>query len=455
VYDPEGHYDEALTADGRPRPHYAALLAGLVDADLERLARATREHLEAHDVSFASAPFPVDPVPRVFELAEWQRLERGLLQRKRALNAFVADAYGERRMVAAGEIPARAIESADHFEPWMLGVELGQAHAPVAGLDLVRGDDGELAVLEDNLRTASGFAYRRGARDAVDATLPQDPPAGRLGLEPDLELLARVLREAAVDGAGDPSIALLSDGPENSAWWEHGVLASRLGIPLVTRDDLFLRRGRLHTQLPGGRSRELQVLYRRTDEDRLRDERGRPTWLAEALLDLVREGRLAVVNAFGAGLGDDKLIHGYVEAMVRFFLGEEPLLPSVHTYDLGDREAREAALQRLDDLVVKPRSGHGGRGIVVCRHANEEDRRAIAAAIRKRPERLVAQETITLSRHPTVCGSRLEPRHVDLRAFAVGPGVVPGGLTRVAFKRGSLVVNSSQDGGAKDTWVVR
>jgi uncharacterized circularly permuted ATP-grasp superfamily protein len=458
VYATEGFYDEALTADGRPRPAYEEVLAALAASDLPAVAERTRDRISADGVSFGSGrrevPFWVDPVPRIFELSEWEQLERGILQRTRALNEFIEDVYGERRIVAAGHIPRRAIDGADHFEPWMLGVEVRGPHALVAGLDIVRGASGELAVLEDNLRTPSGFAYREAARRAVDDALPLEPPAERVGLEPDYELLGEQLRAAAPDGGGDPSVALLSDGAGNSAWYEHRVLASRLGIPIVGRSDLFMRRGRLHAQLPGGRERELQVIYRRTDEDQLRDDLGRATWLAGALLEPLRRGRLSVVNAFGTGVADDKLIHAYVEEMVRFYLGEEPLLPSVHTYDLGDPGAREAALGQLGDLVVKPRSGHGGHGVVVCRHATEHDRAVIARDILERPESFVAQETITLSRHPTVCGTGLEPRHVDLRAFVVGPAVVPGGLTRVALKRGALVVNSSQDGGAKDTWVV-
>ena len=222
----------------------------------------------------------------------------------------------------------------------------------------------------------------------------------------------------------------------------------------MTRRDLRLRGGRLHATLRGGRTREIQVLYRRTDEDRLRDERGRATWLADGLLDPVRNGRLAVVNAFGAGVADDKAIHAYVEDMVRFYLGEEPLLRSVRGFDLCDRPVRAEALDRLDELVVKPRTGHGGKGVVVCAHAPAAVRSRLARELRERPDDWIAQETVRLSRHPTVVGARLEPRHVDLRAFAIGPGAAPGGLTRVALEPGSLIVNTSQNGGGKDTWVL-
>jgi uncharacterized circularly permuted ATP-grasp superfamily protein len=222
--------------------------------------------------------------------------------------------------------------------------------------------------------------------------------------------------------------------------------------------DLHVRGGRLHAFLAGG-SREVQVVYRRTDEDRLRDESGRATWLADLLLEPCRRGRVACVNAFGTGVADDKLLHAYVDDMVRFYLDEEPLVESVRTFDLGDPETRDKALSRVGDLVVKPRDGHGGHGIVIGAHATREDRASIARRVSARPDEWVAQETVLLSRHPIIQGGVLAPRHVDLRAFVVSAGdaikVVPGGLTRFAGADGSLVVNSSQGGGGKDTWVLR
>jgi carboxylate-amine ligase len=250
---------------------------------------------------------------------------------------------------------------------------------------------------------------------------------------------------------------VLSDGPSNSAWFEHETIARRLDVPIVSLAELEPRAGRLYARV-GERLRPVDVVYRRTDEDRLADDHGNPTPLADALFDALRKGTVACFNAFGAGLGDDKLVHAYVEEMIRFYLGEEPLIDSVPTYDLGDPSDRMTALARLDELVVKPRTGFGGHGVVIVPHATREDREAIEHAIRRAPHRYIAQETIALSRHPTVCGSRLEPRHVDLRPFVVTAGddvhVIPGGLTRVAFDAGALVVNSSQNGGGKDTWVL-
>ncbi len=248
---------------------------------------------------------------------------------------------------------------------------------------------------------------------------------------------------------------LLSDGPANTAWYEHRRIATELGIPLVTLGDLDASRGRLHA-LIDGRRRPVDVVYRRTDEDRMTDEHGRLTSVGAALYEPLRAGTLTCVNGFGTGVADDKLVHAYVEEMIGFYLHEAPLLPSVHTYDL-DSSLTEV-LDRLDELVVKPRTGHGGHGVVVGPHADVADLRKVAQAIRRDPHDYVAQDTIMLSRHPTVIDGRLEPRHVDLRPFVFltpdAAAVAPGGLTRVALERGALVVNSSQRGGGKDTWVL-
>jgi uncharacterized circularly permuted ATP-grasp superfamily protein len=454
-------WDEAVDGRGAPRSDYAELLATLDGSDLDEIAAAVESDLGARGVGFgggdAHAPFRVDPVPRIVDHWEWELLSRALAQRVQALIAFVADVYGERAIVAAGVVPERVIDSAEYLERDMEGVPISSA-TYVAGLDLVRDRDGQLRVLEDNLRTPSGIAYALAARAAVDAPLPLAPPPTRLDPEPIHDLLGGALRAASPGAIDEPVVALLSDGPTNSAWYEHRALAKALGIPVVLPGDLSVRGGRVRGRLEDGRMHELHVVYRRTDEDRLRDRDGRPTWLAEALLDPLSTGKVAVVNPFGSGVADDKLVHAYVERMVRFYCGEEPLIESVRTYDLGDEDVLAEVLPRLDELVVKPRGGFGGAGVVVCPHAAPADREAARRAVERTPDRYVAQELVELSAHPTVCGDRLEPRHVDLRPFVIGSGgtaeTAPVALTRVALTRGSLVVNSSQSGGGKDTWLM-
>ena len=417
----------------------AALLARIEAIGVAELAERVAAASRATGVSFGGdRPFHVDPVPRVFTADEWSALEAGLIQRVLALEAFVADVYGERRIVAAGLVPGRVIESCDHYDPRVAELPEPPVRIGVAGLDVVRDETGVLRVLEDNLRTPSGLAFMHAARDSVSAAFP-DLPARPLD-----GALPRLPGESAV---------LLSDGPSNSAWYEHQRLAAQLGIPLVTLADLETVRGRLRAN-----GRQVDTVYRRTDEDRLSDEHGRLTEVGAALYEPLRAGTLTCVNGFGTGVADDKLVHAYVEDMVRFYLGEQPLLPSVHTYDLADPACLQEVLDRLGELVIKPRTGHGGEGVVVGPHAKVADLRDLAHAIRRDPHDYIAQDTIMLSSHPTVIDGRLEPRHVDLRPFVfVGPdgaAVAPGGLTRVALERGALVVNSSQRGGGKDTWVL-
>jgi uncharacterized circularly permuted ATP-grasp superfamily protein len=454
-------FDESTEADGRPRPEYASVLDALGSCDLERLAGGITAELTARGVRFGSwpdsRPFVVDPVPRIVTAPEWADLAAGLAQRVQALNLFLADVYGERRIVHAEVVPARVVDSAEGYEPVMREIPVPAGiHAHCAGLDLVRDAHGDFAVLEDNLRTPSGVAYAGAAREAVLARIPAR--AGRpRPLAGAMVGLAESLRGAAPDGRGDPSVVLLSDGWSNSAWYEHTEIARRLGLAIVTLRDLEVADGRLWHRAASGR-RPIDVVYRRTDVDRLTEPDGHPTAIGEALLEPLRRGRLACVNAFGNGVADDKLVQAYVEAMIRFYLREEPLLPSVPTYDLSDPDVREEALGRLGELVVKPRQGHGGNGVLIGPRAGLSRLAEAAAQIRRNPDRWVAQETVALSTHPTVCGGELAPRHVDLRPFAymspAGVRLLAGGLTRVALREGSLIVNSSQDGGAKDTWVL-
>jgi uncharacterized circularly permuted ATP-grasp superfamily protein len=333
------------------------------------------------------------------------------------------------------------------------------APVAIAGLDIVCDEDGTLRVLEDNCRAPSGFCYAAATRRAVTAPLAYDGPGPRELCDALRDLLGRTLRDAAPAGVADPFAVVLTDGRASGTGWEHEQIARLTGARLVTLQDLRLRDGSLLACGADGRTRRVDVLYRRSDEDRLRDDEGAPTELARLVLEPWLGGRLGLVNAFGTGVGDDKLAHAYVPEMVRFYLGEEPLLASVRTLQLGRPELLAEVLDDLRAHVVKPRHGAGGRGVVVCAHADEEALAGVREQLHRAPEAFVAQRTVTLSCHPTINDAgRLEPRHVDLRPFIFsGAGwrrALPGGLTRVALQAGTLVVNSSQNGGGKDTWVL-
>jgi uncharacterized circularly permuted ATP-grasp superfamily protein len=457
-YDAAAFYDEAMAPDGSPRPASRPALEAVARHDLTELASRLAAAIEREGVSFHSVggdtAWELDPVPRVLDAAEWSALEAGLIQRVRALDAFVADVYGDQRVAAEGVVPLAAIQSAEYFEPSLRGARPpGGVWVGLAGLDLVRDASGRFLVLEDNLRTPSGFAYAACARQMLQPLLGDVEPAPR-PLDELVDMLAGVLHAAApLDRDDEPSVVVLTDGRDNSAYWEHEWLATHLGVPLLEPQEVESRDGRLFMRRRGEEHLEpIDVLYRRTNHDRADDPIGR------LLVEPWKQGNLGVVNAPGTGVADDKLIHAYVEDLVRFFLGEEPLLPSVSTYDLSRPEVLDRQLPRIAELVVKPRTGHGGVGIVVCPHARPESVAEVAAAVRARPDEFIAQELVELSRHPTAIDGKLEPRHVDLRPFILNAGetvrVLPGGLTRVAFDAGSLVVNSSQNGGAKDTWVL-
>jgi carboxylate-amine ligase len=451
-YELDDAWDEAFTAAGAPRDAARASLAALARHEPGELAAAVCGAVA--NVGFSSldgdGDFHLDPVPRAIAAAEWAELEAGLSQRVRALDAFLADAYGRQSIVAEGVMPARVIETCENWEPALCGLRVpGDRRVGVAGLDVVRTPEGELRVLEDNLTTPSGMAYAVAAREATLAQLavaPEDEPR-ELGTL--WRTLAWTFAGAAPEGAASPPrVVVLTDGPDNSAHWEHARIAERLGAELAEPGDLEPAGDRL--RLAG---RDVDVVYRRTNEHHFASHVG------ELLGPALRAGTLGVLNAFGTAVADDKLAHAYVEEMVRFYLGEEPLVRSVRTYDLGRADALEEALDRLEELVVKPRAGYGGIGVLIAPHAERADVERMRERLRTEPGEYVAQELVALSRHPTVVDGRIVPRHVDLRPFVfLGPGrearVLPGGLTRVAFDEGALVVNSSQNGGVKDTWVV-
>ena len=417
------------------RPPYKEPAPDLRGHEPADLAAGAHEAMEG--VTFGAEGderFRIDPVPRMIAAAEWEPLAAGLAQRVKALDRWCADVYGERRIVRDGVVPARVIETIDAYEPELQGLEL-PLWVGIAGLDVVRDPDGTFLVLEDNLRTPSGPAYAVAARTTSTKLL--DPAAVPRSLDGLSELLRGTLA-ATAPWTDDPRMIVLTDGPENPAYWEHAWLAGSIGVRLVHLDEL---------DLDG-----VDVIYRRTNGDRLDEPTGRAVGKAW------RDGKVGLVNAFGVGVGDDKLVHAYVEDMVRYYLGEEPLVPSVRTYDLCRDDVLQEALDRFEELVIKPRGGYGGQGVVICPHADAADVQRLRIEVEERPHDFIAQELVPLSHHPTVIDGELQHRHIDLRPFVFLRGdeadVLPGGLTRVAFGDGALVVNSSQNGGAKDTWIV-
>ncbi len=449
-------YDEAIASTGEPRPHYAELLAALEAAGPAKLAARLGEATEHSGLSFSGNRFLLDPLPRLLEAGEWELITRAASQRASALDRFCADAYGAREIVAAGIVPERVITGAELYEPAMTGVPVAAGGwATVVGLDLVRGPEGDFLVLEDNARSPSGLSFALAARRALSLVDLPGEPLGDPGEA--FDALGQALRAAAPAAAGEPSVALFSEGEDSAASFEHALIAERLGIPIVTAGELERSGARLHSRI-GGERREIDVLYRRIDGERLSEHAGRPTEFGSLLTEPLQEGTLAVANAFGSGVADDKLTHAYVDEAIRFYLGEEPVIASVPTFDLGDPGQRAEALERLGELVVKPRSGLGGGGVLIGPLASAEERAAVRADIEADPGRFIAQETVSLSTHPSAVGDRLEPRRIDLRPYAisVGPEVhVPrAALTRFAPAEGELIVNSSRGGGAKDTWVL-
>lgn len=460
--------DEAHPADPVAASAYAAVLGTLGDVDGVALRDDVAARLAAAGVRFGGAqdgwPFVVDGVPRIFSADAWDRLAAGLEQRVRALDAFVRDAYGERRAVAAGIVTDADIEGTDGYEPLLRGA--WPAHGPalgVSGLDVVRDHDGALLVLEDNLRTPSGASYAVAAREAVTGALADAgiavPPLRELA-GPVVALFAAVLRAAAPAGIDDPAAVVLSDGPSAGAYYEHAWVAAQLGVPVVTLADLeHDGAGGLRRRDAEGRAHRVDVVYRRTGSDLVHAPGGGLTAAAAALLRPWLDGRLGLVNGFGTGVADDKLVHARVEQLIELYLGERPLLRSVPGLALGEPGALAEVLADPRSYVIKARYGEGGKGVTVCRDASDAELLSLLDEVRASPGAWMAQRTIALSTHPTITsGGALEPRHVDLRPYVFatpdGPRTAPGGLTRVALVRGSLVVNSSQQGGAKDTWVL-
>ncbi|MGI8816914.1 MAG: glutamate--cysteine ligase [Pseudonocardia sp.] len=462
-YQPTG-FDEVVALGGRVLPHYGWLFRALDQIGLDGLARREVERdteQRARGVTFRVSDdgedrlFPLDLVPRIVTWDDWATLQTGLTQRVRALEAFLADVYGDQAAIADRVLPASLISAAHGWGADGRLAPAGLPRAVVSGIDLVRDQANRWLVLEDNLRVPSGIGYAMTSRRLVRSVLPElEPPAGVVPVEGVPELLHKTLLAAMPPNAGaDATVALLSAGPIDSAFYEHKLLAEGMDVPLVLPGELEFRDGMVYRQ-----GQRLDVLYRRMNEDNLLVAAavdGAP--LGDRLRAAITAGTVSVVNAFGNGVADDKAVYAYVPAMISYYLGEQPLLPSIPTYHCADDEMRAQVLDRLGELVLKPVDGYGGSGIVIGPHADAHTLAELATRIRREPDRWVAQEMVRLSTHPTFAGNRIEPRAVDLRAFVFHgerPEVAPAALTRVA-PAGSLIVNSSRGGGAKDTWILR
>ena len=434
--------------------------ASSLEARAEALGRAFIDQGITFSLSGQERPFPLDLVPRVISAAEWTRLERGIRQRVKALEMYLDDIYGDQEILRDGVIPRRLVTSCEHFHREAAGITPPNGvRIHVAGIDLVRDAQGTFRVLEDNLRSPSGVSYVMENRRTMARVFPNLFATHRVRPVADYSShLLRALRNAAATNETDPTVVVLTPGPFNSAYFEHSLLAREMGVELVEGRDLFCRDNAVYMRTTNGET-QVDVIYRRIDDERLLGADGVPTELGELLIEPLLAGRLGCANSPGSGVGDDKAVHTYVEAMIRFYLGEEPLIPSVPGHDLGDPGQLEEALPRLAELVIKPRSEFGGSGVLVGPLASDEELRQARALIEAAPEHWIAQEPVPLSTHPTVVNGELRSRHVDLRPFVITgeaeTTVVPGGLTRFARQEGEMVVNSGRGGGAKDTWVLQ
>jgi len=464
-------YDEMLERPTRPRDHYAPFAQWLDTTEPAVIARKRSEaDLAFHRVGITFAVYgaeegqerliPFDIVPRIIPAVEWRRLEAGLRQRVNALNAFLHDVYHDQEILKAGKIPAQKVLGNNLFRREMVGVDLpGKIYCHVAGIDIVRAGAGEYYVLEDNLRTPSGVSYMLENRKMMMRLFPElFASQAILPVEHYPDLLLDNLRSVAPAGVADPCVVVLTPGQFNSAYFEHAFLAQQMGVELVQGGDLFVREGRVYMRTTQGPQR-VDVIYRRIDDDFLDPQAFRADSVlgVPGLFDCYRNGRVTLANAVGTGIADDKSMYIHVGEMIRFYCGEEPILSNVPTWQLSKPDDLRYVLEHLAELVVKEVQGSGGYGMLVGPTSTKEEIRLFREKIVSNPDHYIAQPTLALSTCPTFVENGVAPRHIDLRPFVLSGeqiAMVPGGLTRVALKEGSLVVNSSQGGGTKDTWVL-
>ncbi len=470
-YSTDGFFDEMFDETGAVRPHYRAIL--------ERLSTLTEDKYElkrqAVDLSFlrqgitftvygddegTEKIFPFDLMPRIIPQSEWEFLERGLTQRIQALNMFLKDVYSEQRIIKEGIIPASYILSGKHFRREFMNVDIPRdIYIHICGTDLIRDEKGNYLVLEDNARSPSGVSYLLENRQAMKRAFPTFfPKAGVRPVENYSEELLNTLQYVAPNGKEDPVCVLLTPGHFNSAYFEHCFLARQMGIEIVEGSDLVVRDFKVYMRTTQG-LQQVDVIYRRIDDDFIDPSVFRPDSMlgVPGLVNALRAGNVNIANAIGTGIADDKLIYAFVPDMIRFYMSEEPILGQVETFFASEEKDFTYIMENLDQLVVKSANEAGGYGMLIGPKASKKEVEDFRAMIKADPRNFIAQPPIMLSRHPTWAKGDFEGRHVDLRPYILcgeKTSIVPGGLTRVALNKGSLVVNSSQGGGSKDTWVL-
>jgi len=468
-YDPGQFYDELYEGTGQPRPGSMLLLrkfASLPEGELKKRQQAAERVILNMGMTFGvygsndghEQIFPFDIVPRIVEPSDWAHIESGLRQRLRALNLFIDDVYQEQKILKDGVVPGELVYSSKGFLKACQGLKPPRGiWCHIAGIDLVRIGDGRYYVLEDNMRCPSGVAYVMEARQVMKRTFPELFGAYRVRPVDDYPShLLDTLRH--LSDLPDPTVVILTPGIFNSAYYEHSLLAQKMGVELVEANDLAVIDGYVHMRTTKG-SQRVDVIYRRINDDYLDPLAFRPDSMlgVPGLMEAYQKGHVALANAPGTGVSDDKAIYAYVPKIINYYLAEEPILPNVPTYLCSDPQDRAHVLEHLDQLVVKATNEAGGYGMLIGPHASQEERDEYARRIEADPRNYIAQPTLALSRVPTLVDDHLEGRHVDLRPYVLYGReiyVLPGGMTRVALRKGSLVVNSSQGGGNKDTWVL-
>ncbi len=470
-YEPGDFFDEMFERDGSTRPHYRALYDRLRELEPEEMLQKQKAVDRAflrqgvtftvyNDDQGTERIFPFDLFPRIIPATEWSFLEKGLIQRMEALNLFLKDIYSEQRIISEGIIRREHVESAVHFRPEFMHVPVPQdIYIHICGTDLIRDHDGRYLVLEDNARSPSGVSYLLENRDAMKKVFPTFfPRSGTRSVDRYTEDLLAVLRHIAPEGVDEPVAVLLTPGVYNSAYFEHSLLARRMGIEIVEGSDLVVENSHVYMRTTEG-LRKVDVIYRRIDDDFLDPTVFRPDSLlgVPGLVEAYRKGNVSLANTIGTGVADDKVIYKFVPDMIRFYLSEDPMIASVDTFLASDEKERSHILANLENLVVKSANEAGGYGMLIGPHASKAEIEDFRDKIEANPRNFIAQPPISLSRHPTITEEGVQGRHVDLRPYILCGkkiSVLPGGLTRVALRKGSLVVNSSQGGGSKDTWVL-